>query len=310
MGRIKPILAMALVGTAGAAAAESVRMTGLFPAEERDVAMLRSIAVERFAGRDGAALAIALERALLIRGPDGRPHFDVVPIGRRGDPGSAEGVISGAVSTDVSQNEFDKTERRCVEKDGPMCKKYEDARVICQRRVIDFRVDVRVADLASQRILYSADRQKRDEISWCEGQQPSRGVEEAVRGMIGATASELARAFAPRFESYSIRFREGTKGMPKEVEKRFKAVVKQTQRDLPGACREWEAIDGEAPNHPSVLFDLGLCAEAAGDYPKAAELYARAAPLMGRGNEGEVGAQRVAGLIAAKADAAERAERR
>jgi hypothetical protein len=303
---MRQALASVLAASASAAGAESARMNALFPAEQREVAMLRSVAVDRFGGRDGIALSNALERALLAPSRDGRPHFDVVPIGRRGDPGGAEGVISGAVSTEVSQNEFAKTEKRCVEKDGPMCKKYEDARVICQRRVIDLRVDVRVADFASNRVLYSAERPKRDEASWCDGQQPPRGVEEAVRGMIGATVAELVRAFAPRFERYSVRFREGTKGMPKDLERRFKAVVKQSQRDLPGACEAWRVIDGEMPNHPSVLFNLGLCSEAQGDYAKAAEIYARAAPLMGRGNEAEIGVDRVAGLIAAKRDEVER----
>jgi hypothetical protein len=304
MRGVKRGLAILLAAAASGAAAESVRMTGKFPAEQRDVAMLDSLAIDRFGGRDGQALSLALERALLAA-----RHFEIVPVGRRGDPGDAEGVVSGAVSTSVSESDFSRTEKRCVEKDGPACKKYEDVRIPCTRRVIDFRVDVRVADLASNRILYSGERPQRDEISWCGEERPSRNVEDAVRAMIGASAAELARAFAPRVEDYSIRFRESTKGLPKELEKPFKAIVKQTQRDLPGACGAWEAMNGQAPDHASILFDLGLCAEAQGDYAKAADLYARAAPLMGRGNEAEVGMDRVRGLMAAKADDAERARR-
>ena len=307
--RIRVAVALVLAGCAASVAAESVRMTGLFPAEQRDVAMLHSLAVDRFAGRDGATLAIAIERALLAPARDGRPYFDIVPISRGGDT-AAEGVISGAVATDVTQTDFEKTEKRCVEKDGSSCRKYEDARIRCQRRVIDLRIDVRVADLAGNRILHSAERPVRDEASWCEGASPPRSVEEAVRALIGTGAAAIARSFAPRFDAYSIRFRESTKGMPRELQKRFKDAVRLTQRDLPAACRDWTAMEGEAPDHPSVVFNLGLCAEAAGDYAGAARLYARAQPLLGRGSEAEVGAERVTGLMVARRDEDARATRR
>ena len=122
-------------------------------------------------------------------------------------------------------------------------------------------------------------------------------------------ADETARAIMPQTTDYSVRFRESSKGLPKDQEKAFKAAVKQSQRDLPGACAAWSAIDAAAPGHPSLLFDLGLCAEAAGDYARAADLYRRAAPLMGRDNEADEGARRIDRLLAAREDAAARALR-
>lgn len=297
-------LGAAALLVAGTAQAESVKMTGRFPAPERDVAMLGSIAVERFAGRDGPALAIALERALAESN-----HFAVVAGGHRG--GGADGTISGAVSSGVQETPFTKTEKRCVERDAnDKCLREAEVKIACTRRIVEFGADIRVVDLADNRILYSRETPRRDELTWCEGKQPSRTVETTVRGMIAGVADEIAGRFVPRVETYSIRFRESTKGMPKDVEKAFKAVVKQSQRDLQGACRAWQDLDARVPDHGSIVFDLGLCAEAAGDWSRAADLYRRATLLDPRGDEAAQGADRIANLIAARADDAERSGRR
>ncbi len=296
---------VALALLAGTALAESVSMTGKFPAEQRDVALLRSLAIEQFSGRDGPALSLALERAL-----SGSQHFALVPVGRGGDAGNAEGFVTGTVSTGVQELPWTKTEKKCVEKEGSKCLREEQVKIQCTRRIVEFEADVRVADAVANRVLYSVAKPKRDEQTWCAGQNPARTAEATVRSMITAVAGELAIAFAPRVETYAIRFREGTKGMPKDVAKTFKAVVKQSQRDLPGACAGWAALDAQLPNHPSVVFDLGLCAEATGDHVKAAALYDRARALMERGSEADIGADRVARLIAAKADDAKRDRRR
>lgn len=300
MMRIGAALAALCIATT--AQAESVKLTGRFPAAERQVAMLRSVAVERFSGRDGAALSLALERALA----NGR-HFDVVPADRRGDAGGADGVISGAVSAGVQESDFDKTEKRCVERDATRkCTKEEQVKVRCTRRIVEFSADVRVVDAAKNRVLFSAERPKRDELTWCGDEEPARTAEQTVRTFIATTASELAAAFTPRDESYSVRFRESTKGLPKEAERLFKDIVKQTQRDLPGACAAWRAMAETIPDHPSILFDLGLCAEAAGNWTEASDFYAKAAPLLGRDSEAATGVRRIADLTVARADDAAR----
>ena len=64
----------------------------------------------------------------------------------------------------------------------------------------------------------------------------------------------------------------------------------------------------EAAGHPSLLFNLGLCAEQRGDYEKALGLYQDAA--LAGANEGREGFARATRLVAGRADAQERAKRR
>lgn len=292
--------------------AEAVQMTGKFAPPYRDAAMLDSLGIDRFNGRDGRQLEMAIERALSQPDAEGRPHFDLIAAfgGGRGP----DGVLSGAVTSGVQESRYKQKQKRCVEREGGRdsgkCLREAEVEVDCTRRVVNVGADLRLVRTADGRVIYTVDKPKRDEISWCRGDEPSRTVEESVRGMIQTIAGEVRRDIAPVVETYSIRFRESTKGLSKELTRPFKDIVRQTQRDLRGACAAWEAMDRQAPNHPSITFDLGLCAEAAGEYREAQDLYRRAASLIGgSGNEAVTGYERVDRLIAAQADDAARGRR-
>jgi len=300
------VVLAAMTMTAPAALAESARMIGRFAAPYRDAAMLDSLRVGRIAGEDGMQLGMAIERALARPDIEGRTHFDLV--GGRG--GDADGLLNGNVVTGVQETRFKRKEKECVEREGGKrdgkCLREEEVEKDCTRRVINVNADLRLAG-PDGRVLYSVSRPRRDETSWCRGQDPSRTTEEAIRGMIIDIAENVRADIVPSVQDYSIRFRESTKGLPKELVRPFKDIVKQTQRDLRGACAAWAVMDQQAPNHPSITFDLGLCAESAGDYDTALALYRRAAPLIGRsGNEATTGVERAARLIAGRDDEAAR----
>lgn len=303
--RVAVVLA-AMTMTAPAALAESARMTGRFAAPYRDAAMLDSLRVGRIAGEDGMQLGMAIERALARPDIEGRTHFDLV--GGRG--GDADGLLNGNVVTGVQETRFKRKEKECVEREGGKrdgkCLREEEVEKDCTRRVINVNADLRLAG-PDGRVLYSVSRPRRDETSWCRGQDPARTTEEAIRGMIIDIAENVRADIVPSVQDYSIRFRESTKGLPKELVRPFKDIVRQTQRDLRGACAAWAVMDQQVPNHPSITFDLGLCAESAGDYDKALALYRRAAPLIGRsGNEATTGVERAVRLIAGRDDEAAR----
>lgn len=284
------------------ARAENVDLVGTFPAGARDVAMLRSIAVDRFAGRDGPELAAALERALLEAVVDGRPHFVVRP-----DASDAEGVVSGAVSTNVRSEDFTRRDEKCVERDAKKkCVRKEKVVIDCTRRVVAMSVDARVSDERDRRVAWAGAPARRVTTEWCRGDSDPPAVRGVVERMVGEIAGELRATFAPTTRRYSVRFRENTKGLDRDAARRFKDLVRQSQRDLRGACEGWAALRREAPDHVGTIFDLGVCAEAGGDLAAALALYERASQLLGPDNEAEADADRVRGLIAAQEDARRR----
>lgn len=297
------VLAAAGIFGASAALAEVAQMTGLFPAQYRDAAMLHSLSIDRIGGRDGQAVGMAIERAL------GGGYFDLVYDGRRGN-GRAEGMLSGTVSSGVEDSYYKQKDKRCVERDADKkCTKEEEVQINCTRRVANLTADLRIVRSDDARIVYSSNKPSRQEITWCQGQSPARTGEEMINSMVGEIANAVAYEITPHRETYRIRFRESTKGLPKDLNNRFKAAVKLSQRDLRGACSEWAAMNQAAPNHPSIVFDLGLCAEAAGDLRGAQGWYQQAIGLLGQRSEAGEGAGRVEQRMIADADAARRARR-
>lgn len=300
MKRKALLLAGALAWT-GFARAEVLEVTGEFPANNREASFLESISVDRFGGSDGAALQIAIERAL------GGSQFQL--LGGRTGRDTAEGAISGSISSGVDESSFTRKEKQCVSKnDKGKCLKEEQVEVRCKRRIIDVKADIRIVRNTDGRILYSQPKPFRDEVEWCRGDSPERTTEDVIEGAIQGIAGSLRGDIVPHVDTYKIRVRESTKGLSKEAAGRFKELVKLTKRDPQGACRGWEAMQAEIAGHPSVVFNLGLCAEQRGEYEKALGLYQDA--ISAGANEGREGAERASRLIAGREDARERAKRR
>lgn len=290
-----------IVGMAATPAlAETATMTGRFPAQYRDAAMLGSLSVERFGGRDGGAVSAAIERAL-----GNGQHFDM--IGGRRAGGRADGAMSGHVSSAVEDSYYKRKEKRCTARDGNnKCVKEEEVEIRCTRRIANLSADIRLVRNYDGQIVYSVNKPLRQQIDWCEGQSPSRTADEMIGSMVSEIAGSVRHEITPRTETYRIRFRESTKGMPKDQVKGFKDVIKLTQRDLGAACRAFFDMNKVMPNNGSVLFNLGLCAEAAGDLNGAIAWYRLAQPLLGRRSEAETGIDRVQSRIVADSDDAQR----
>lgn len=281
--------------------AEVIEASGEFAAPHREASLLASLAVERIGGTDGAALAIAIERALE------RAPFEL--LGGRAGRERAEGALSGTVTTGVDERGYRQKRKKCVERDDKdKCVKEAEVEVPCRRRIVNVNADLRIVRNTDGRILYSEAHPVREEVTWCEGETPRRTAEDAVAQAIVDIAAGVRDDIVPRIETYRIRVRESTKGMAKPDAAAFRALVKQSARDPAGACAGWDAMRGVAGGHPSLLFDLGACAEMRGDYAQAGALYGQA--VVAGAGEGREAQGRIAQLIAGREDAAERARRR
>ncbi|MES2095950.1 MAG: hypothetical protein V4459_04265 [Pseudomonadota bacterium] len=297
MRKILILLTLAGAGLAGSALAENVQMTGKFPAAVREANLLEAIAVDRFDGRDGRQVETALEQAIGVPG------------------GPPDGALSGGVTTGVEENRYQGSEERCVEwQDGDpkkSCTKRAQFPVRCTRRVVSVTVSLRLLRTADTLSIWADNRPGRDETSWCEGQYPPRTVEDSVSNLIRDIATKVRYDVRPYTQTYKVAFRESRDGMPKDLGKQFKLVVKQSQRDPVGACQGWTALNVQLPNNPSILYDLAVCAEFAGDYRAAMDGYRAAQTALGKRN-GEMveSIDRVQRLLSARADDDERERRR
>lgn len=304
------VIAVVAGALATAAWAETLNMTGTFPAPSRETAMLRSIEVERLSGRDGAQVGSAIERALSRQNGNGIAYFDIYYGGRRAG-GGADGTLSGSVASGVEDSYYKQNDKRCVEKDKDnKCTKEETVEIPCTLRVANLTADIRIERNSDGRIVYSAARPLRREIRWCKGQNPSMTAEEMIGQMVGEVGEGLRADTIPVTSAYRIRILESDKGIPRELNRRFKDTIKLTQRNPAQACQEWSALNGLIPNNGVITFNVGLCAEWSGDLRGAQGWYQTAAPLLGRGNDAGEGINRVQRRMTADSDLAERRRRR
>ena len=305
---MRPIVGFTIIAAAMAAntpvQAEVFAMTGHFPAPYRAVSLLRSIGVDRIAGRDGTALALAIEQKLSRTGPDGRPYYAVIALSRRGP--DADGIITGLADASVRETNVKRQVEVCAEGTEQKCTKKEKVEALCLQETVTFAPTLRIARVTDGQILYSETRTQTDTIVTCPKDKSKRTPRQSIDRMVRTAADRLADDIIPRHENYRIRLREERDGMDKAMAQRFRDSIKSSQRDPVAACGEWAAMDGDRPGHPSLLFNLGLCAERDGDYAGAERLYAQAGQAA-RGGAFAEGVERVRALAVGRADAAARA---
>jgi hypothetical protein len=290
---------LALVGlmTASAAQAESAAMTGKFPAKVREAGRLEIVAVGRFDGRDGRQVETVLERVIGV--PGGRP----------------DGVLSGGVTAGVEENRYQGSMDRCVEwKDGDRskeCTKRARVPVPCTRRVVVVTVSVRLIRTNNGLSVYADNPSGRSETSWCEGESPSIAVEQMISAQIRDIANRIRADVRPSIQNYSIRFREDRDGMPKDLGAQFKGILKLSKSDTRAACGQWAALEGQLPNNATILYNLAVCDEAAGNYAAAGVAYGAAQAANPKKNSDvSESIDRIDKLLIARADDEEIARRR
>ena len=296
------LLVLGSVVLGSAALAESVKITGRFPADYREPSFLKRMGVDRIDGPDGRTLGYALERAIGNRG-----HYSVIAGG-----GGVDGILSGNVSTEINEARVTQEREECVEKTKDssgreQCARKEKRTIYCRQRTIDVAADLRIARASDGRVVYSTRKPRHNEVTWCPNESAPGPVDGVVRDMSDGIADEVAREISPHTDTYAPRFYESRDGLPKEYHDRFKAAIRATQRDLTGACAEFAAINQASPQF-AVAYDLGICAEAKGDFEAAIDAYRQAASLRPRDTgDFNAGIDRVRKLIVQRDD--ERARR-
>ena len=254
--------------------AEVFEMDGHFPAPFREVSLARSIGIDRIGGRDGMALSLALERLLSRRGPDGRPHFDLIALSRNGP--DAEVIVSGMADATIRKSDVKRTVEECADKQASICPKKEKVDITCTQEVVSFSSTLRVARPDDGRILYTQTRPQSDTIVTCPKDKSPRHPKDSIDRMVRTAADRFVDDIVPRHERYRIRLREGRDGMDKAMGQAFRDSIRLSQRDPAAACEQWDGMNRDRPGHPSLLFNLGLCAERDSDYAQAERLYAQA----------------------------------
>lgn len=293
MGQLRWMLGAALMGAAMPAAAETLTVSGAYPAGNGQVNDLISIAVDRFEGEDGSALSQALEGELTAVRFDGQPYFRVVAP----EAGVAtDALVTGSVRTAVEESGYTEKRKRCVEQDPAdknKCLKEEEYDLRCRRRVATVNTNVRLVAMGEGSIRYTRPLTARDEQTYCPDRKTNRTVEAFVDQTIDAQIRTIRNDLAPSGFSDNVRVDENRKGLPKDAAEAFKKAIRQTKSDQAGACDSWAAIARDAEPTAALAFNLGLCAEARRDFAGAIDWYGQAQRLGSKNRDIGAGLARI-----------------
>lgn len=270
------------------AAAETLPVSGVYPAGNDAAAALQSIAIEPFGGIDGQALAIAVGDQLRGATIDGEPYFRIVP----GSTG-AEATLQGALTAETFRRDsYDKEREVCVERDeDDKCVKREKEKIPCWETVVRLDPRVRLID-AGGALLDAFDEPRERATRWCRDEQrPSQ--DEVARQLTEELARDMRFRFAPVERHEDVRVMEKRDGLARDGRDAFREAIRLTKQDPGLACAAFRALESANPAQASVLFNIGLCAEGAGQLDAAADYYRRALAADAKADYAGAGLQRL-----------------
>ena len=257
--------------SAAPAAAETLRVEGIRPADNPALIGVESIAAGRFSGQDGDMFAMMLEDRLREASFDGQPLWRVLPsVHGRED---ADAFMTGYAQADVTYTKELAKREDCVERDDrDKCVRKEWVERECRRRTISMTGEVRFTSFDGA-LLYRNEAREEQSLVICKGDDAPPSEESVVRTLASGLSTRLTAPLIPYRQSRNIRVSERRKELPKADQELFKAALKATKRDAYQACVIWSEMGARHPNNPTLLFNQGLCRESAGDRAGAAEFY-------------------------------------
>jgi hypothetical protein len=166
------------------------------------------------------------------------------------------------------------------DKDHGKCVKWESVPIPCVHRIFDMEVFPMMVKVSTGEVVYSARKRASTDMRWCKPDGPPMSDDALVAGAIDRIVADMRQDVAPYNAVLHAIVKEDSKGLPEAIAKTFDAAVKAAGKgDMSEACRLWGEVDRLNPNHPWTVYDLGVCAEANGNYASAVAQYERARTL-------------------------------
>lgn len=311
-------LLLLLIAVFFSGCASSVKINMLKPAEHHQATLAKTIAVLPFSGPQGAEFAAELEGILGGISIDDRPFFTLVDRAaidkiiseqklsqsglvdaksavQIGQMLGAEGIYTGAVTL-AAATDSPYTERRqvCIEREikkddrgreyEGRCLRYRFYNVNCTKRLAQFSVSPKLIEVATGKILYLNNLKGTAASAGCEDRTPVKGAAELLEMAKNDVKRDFRKDIAPYYETREIVLMDSTTGIDSSTarDKLSQGIQFAAKGRMDNACELWGEANTLAPEAPSILYNLGVCAESRGDVEAALALYKKAEKRLGK----------------------------
>lgn len=290
-------MGLALGFLTSGAQAETLRISGIYPAATDEAIEVEAIAVEPFGGLDGRRLSYLIEDRLRRITIEGDQWFTVV-VPEQGH--SLDGVLSGHVEPRFSESAFVGIRNVCWQKNAQdICIEWRDVETQCLRVNLTMQPEMRLA-ARNGRLLWASNASRATEVSFCPEFDAEPDFEPIIAGWLEEFAAHARGSLAPSAYTSSVRIMESRSGLTGDARAQFRAAIGLTESNGREACAIFNSLLASNPNQASLRFNTGLCAEQAGDLDTAEQLYSLALSSRRSDDEARAGLRRVAERLRAR----------
>jgi tetratricopeptide (TPR) repeat protein len=315
----KFLLSAVALFIAASCAPPAVKTTVLAPAKYHDAAKLREVAVLPFDGLGGAGFASEIEGLIAGVNIGDKQYFTLVDrmkldrvmsemkfsqsalvdpnnAANLGKMVGAKGIYTGVVTaSNASDNWYSEDRSRCAQheikydkKGNPYegkCLRYESYKVNCTKRIAVFSFVPKLIEVETGRVVYANTISQTAQASACQDSaKPLSSAEELIAQAKQRAKEMLRRDIAPHYVTLEIKLMDAKDGVTSgQAEKKLEQGIDFAKANrLDRACELWGEARISSPNAPSVLYNLGICAEVTGDLQQALDLYRKADRLLNK----------------------------
>ncbi len=252
--------------------------TFVIPSENADATKYHVFAINSGGGEESAGVAEAIEKRFASIKINDKPYFAQI----YRDVGVKAGSFDFAtIAVDAGRSSFSEDsglENRVKCPKGKIVCSDDKAyhyTVRCVTRKAFTPVSINVRDGATGASIYSDRKDVTSESKLCSDTGGSLQSGNAlVVSNYETVANNLASRFAPRFERRSLDLVSSDDSITGENADKLKAAYElASKNDLAGASKIYDEMNAAIPNKGVLLFNMGYCRQAIGEYAKANELY-------------------------------------
>lgn len=301
------LLALALSGCA-----PTVQTTVTRAARYTEAAKLRDLAVLPFEGNAGRKISYQVEAALSGVSVFGEPYFrladrkdiatvlselkfsnsvlvDPARMARIGMLAGTRGILGGHAGEQPDESSYGEQRTACDEyetvvgQDGKKkstgrCIKSRQWMATCVKRQVTVTFVPRLVDVETARVVYSRTIQKSRTSSGCLDYSTPDTVAELASAAWRDALDDFMKDVAPYSTRMELSLSDDDDGIPAgDPQKRFSQGVEFAKAGrMDRACEIWSGLGIYAQSAPFLLYNLGICAEIAGNYNSAADYFIRA----------------------------------
>lgn len=307
---MRKLMATMLLGASALApvqaGAETLRVSGVYPANVDLPGYVEALSVVPFGGDAGRDAELAITDLLGGVTINGERYFRLTSGAGYGS-GSSDAVLRGTVYSDVYEERVQpRIVTRCIERnDKGKCIERKKRRIPC--RELTVRMDPRIVLIAADGTqLYSRRAPVYESARYCRNDAHIPSDIDMGNRLIDRIARQVRADLAPVQFSRGYRIMEKRKGLGKADRAAFKQAIRLTKRSASEACDAFGSLYQTNPNHLSVVYNMGLCAEAFGELGVAERFYADARSIKARHSYHRKGTNRIAARYRANAQLAAR----